>query len=160
ANRRIHEAENQVVIVMKMANEPAPKIRTVAPHVSETMARVIDRALEFRREDRYPDADAMRAEVEEALARLWPGEAKTELAMAPPLAVEDRNRDTTMHLSSGDLEPAFTPAMGGAFEPNAEAKPEPEPPPAPPPEPATVRAREAEPAAPPPPSVPPTDAPK
>jgi serine/threonine-protein kinase len=57
--RRIHEGANAVELVTRMANVPAPRIRSVAADVSEPFARVIDRALEFRREDRYDNAAAM-----------------------------------------------------------------------------------------------------
>ncbi|MDP9150664.1 MAG: serine/threonine protein kinase, partial [Myxococcota bacterium] len=66
AGRRIHEGANPVELVTKMANIAAPRIRTVAPDVSESFARVVDRGLEFRREDRYPSAAAMREDVARA----------------------------------------------------------------------------------------------
>jgi serine/threonine-protein kinase len=50
--RRIHEADDPVELVRMMARAPAPRIRTIAPDVSEPYARVIDRALEFARADR------------------------------------------------------------------------------------------------------------
>jgi serine/threonine-protein kinase len=71
--RRIHEAEDPVELVIKMAQLPAPRIRSVAPDVSAAYARVIDRALEFKREDRYESAAAMRADVERAIEELVGG---------------------------------------------------------------------------------------
>jgi hypothetical protein len=58
---RIHEAEDPVELVIKMAKLPAPRIRYVAPDVSAPFARVIDRALEFQRDDRYESATAIRS---------------------------------------------------------------------------------------------------
>jgi eukaryotic-like serine/threonine-protein kinase len=79
--RRIHEAANPVDLVRKMASLAAPRLRTVRPEVSEACARVIDRALEFRREDRYESASAMREDVERAIAEL---EARGPTQVAVP----------------------------------------------------------------------------
>src|ERR1019366_4667022 len=69
AGRRIHEAAGPVELVRKMANVAAPRVRDVRPEVSAPCARVIDRALEFRREDRYETASAMRAAPARAASR-------------------------------------------------------------------------------------------
>ncbi len=69
--RRVHEgAPHPVMQVANMATLPAPKIKSVAPHVSLPFARVIDRALAFKREDRYADATEMRADVEKAIVEI------------------------------------------------------------------------------------------
>jgi len=49
---------------------PPPPVRTVAPHASAPLARVIDTALAFEKHDRFPNAGAMRVAVSEALAAL------------------------------------------------------------------------------------------
>jgi serine/threonine-protein kinase len=72
AGRGVHQAEGLLELVARMGTLPAPKLREVAPNVSESVARIVDRALEFKREDRYPSAAAMRADVQEALAALEP----------------------------------------------------------------------------------------
>ncbi len=84
--RRVQEGAGPVELVTKMANFAAPRIRTLAPEVSEPFARVVDRALEFKREDRYPDAAAMRDDVRRALAEL-DGNARTVLAVDVPSPV-------------------------------------------------------------------------
>jgi serine/threonine protein kinase len=68
--RRIHEGANAIELVRKMGTMAAPRLRTVASDVSEPFARVIDRALEFRREDRYASAEAMRRDLERAVGEL------------------------------------------------------------------------------------------
>ena len=70
SNKRIHDAAHTLGLVVRMATTPAPKLRTVAPDVSEPFARIVDHALEFKREDRYPTAAAMRTDVQAALAML------------------------------------------------------------------------------------------
>jgi serine/threonine protein kinase len=68
--RRIHEGANAIELVRKMGTMAAPRLRTVASDASEPFARVIDRALEFRREDRYASAEAMRRDLERAIGEL------------------------------------------------------------------------------------------
>jgi serine/threonine-protein kinase len=99
--RRIHEAGASVELVKTMGKLAAPRIRTVAPEVSEAFARVVDRALEFRREDRYESAAAMRADVESALAVEGTGAARTR-----PLG--DARGDASIELSASDLEPIMS----------------------------------------------------
>jgi serine/threonine protein kinase len=99
AGRRIHEGDNAVELVTKMANLPAPKLREVAPRASPPFARVIDRGLEFRREDRYPTAEAMRQDVRRALEQLQAGDRATTPA-PPPV----RASVPIIELSSADLQ--------------------------------------------------------
>jgi len=70
AGRTVHPAEGALAICARMAKEPAPKIRTVVPNVSEETANVIDKALEFKRDDRWQDAASMREAVLEAIETL------------------------------------------------------------------------------------------
>ncbi len=70
AGRRIHEADSPAEVVAMMSRLPAPRIGTIVANVSAPYARVIDRALEFKREDRYEGAAAMRGDVRRALAEL------------------------------------------------------------------------------------------
>ncbi len=65
--RRIHEAETDAQLVMMMGSTPAPPIRSITPDVSIGGALVIDRALAFDRDKRYPDARTMLADIEQVL---------------------------------------------------------------------------------------------
>ena len=47
ANRGVHEAAGVIELVARMGTLPAPKLRDVAPMVSETMANIVDRALQL-----------------------------------------------------------------------------------------------------------------
>jgi serine/threonine protein kinase len=114
--RRIHEGDNPVELVTKMSRLPAPRIRSVVRDVSAPYARVIDKALEFRRDDRYESAAAMRDDVKRALDEL---DAGTREPPAPPPAPPRRARaatqprplpaEATIELSERDLErpPAY-----------------------------------------------------
>ena len=100
--RRIHEAEDAVELVRKMAQVPAPRIRTIAPDVSEPYARVIDRALEFERAARYEDAAAMRSDVTAAIAQLEAA-AREPRAAAATVAAPAASSEPTIELSEGDI---------------------------------------------------------
>jgi serine/threonine-protein kinase len=115
--RRIHEGANAVELVGKMANFAAPKIETYAPDVNPAFARVIDRALEFKRDDRYADAAAMREDVRRAMAEM-DGVARTQAAVPPPRSFPPPPRapksarppplassEPTQEISARDLEP-------------------------------------------------------
>jgi eukaryotic-like serine/threonine-protein kinase len=63
AKRRIHEADGEAQLLVKMSTESAPALRSVAPEVGEHLAMVVDRALSFDRAKRYPSALAMQGDV-------------------------------------------------------------------------------------------------
>jgi serine/threonine-protein kinase len=65
--RRVHDAKGAELLT-RVATTPAPAIRSVYAGVGESVAWIVDRALRFQRVHRYPDADAMRADVRAARA--------------------------------------------------------------------------------------------
>ena len=68
--RRIHNADNMVQLVMLMASDPAPPLRTVQPDASEALAGVVDRALFFEKDER-PTAASLQVVVRQALRILF-----------------------------------------------------------------------------------------
>ncbi len=68
AKKKIHEADSDAELLMKMGSTPASPLRVAAPHVSLGAARVVDRALAFDRDQRYPDAATMQIDVRAVLA--------------------------------------------------------------------------------------------
>ncbi len=68
ARRRIHDGQSDADVLIKVATTPAPRLASVAPEVAATVCSVVDCALSFEREHRYPDARTMQADVR-ALAR-------------------------------------------------------------------------------------------
>lgn len=83
SGKTVHEAEGLLEMVARMATMPARKLREVAPDASPELAAILDRALELQREDRYPSAAAMRADVKTRLAALAAGTTTTVAAPAP-----------------------------------------------------------------------------
>jgi serine/threonine protein kinase len=151
AGRTVHLANNPIETVVKMSQQPAPKLRSVASHVSETTALLIDRALEFERGDRWADAGVMRDAVDRAI-----------------LAAELSARGSGVSLPQSLLEslPPSAPAPAAASPPPVPAPaPAADPPPVPAPAPAAdpppvpAPALAADPPSPPPGPLPPVQSP-
>lgn len=94
AGRGVHEAEGVLELVSKMGTVPAPKLRDVAPQASEAIAKVIDGAVAFRKEDRYADATAMRADVQTALAALAGADVAPSGPVLAPIGADPAFRET------------------------------------------------------------------
>ena len=65
--RYLHEASGAFDLLMKMAREPAPPIASFAPRLPAQVAMIVDRALAFDREQRYPDVPSMLEDVRAVL---------------------------------------------------------------------------------------------
>jgi serine/threonine-protein kinase len=63
SHRRIHEAPTEAEMLLQMARVPAPTLGSVAPEVPNEVCLLVDRALMFDRELRYPDALTMQRDV-------------------------------------------------------------------------------------------------
>ncbi len=110
--RRIHESDSPIEVVAMMSRLHAQPIATFARDVSAPYARVIDRALEFRREDRYESAAAMRKDVRRALEEIDGGARPAVLApsLPPPKPRPTKARpaaraEPTIEIDTGDLSP-------------------------------------------------------
>jgi serine/threonine-protein kinase len=71
--RYVHDTRNAVERLILAATKPAPAVRSVMPELHEEMAHVIDLALSFRREERWANARAMRAALDEAVKAMASG---------------------------------------------------------------------------------------
>lgn len=65
--RYLHDAQGAFDLLMKQAREPAPPISRYAPQLPRGVAMIIDRALAFDREQRYPNAQTMLEDVRDVL---------------------------------------------------------------------------------------------
>jgi eukaryotic-like serine/threonine-protein kinase len=98
AKRLVHDAASEAERVMKVLGEPAPSLATVAPSVPADVVLVVDRALAYDRNHRYPDAATMKADVD-ALIR----------GQRPPFAGSPSNRDAPTRIeraSPPQVQPA------------------------------------------------------
>jgi serine/threonine-protein kinase len=69
--RTVHEGDNGAQLMVRAATTPARSLAGVAPTVSQIVAEVVDRALAFRKADRWRSA----AEMRDALRDAWQREA-------------------------------------------------------------------------------------
>jgi serine/threonine protein kinase len=67
AKRHVHKSSTEPELLIKMAKDPAPALRSVAPSVSPEVCSIVDRALAFDPSRRYPTAHAMREDIERVL---------------------------------------------------------------------------------------------
>ncbi|MGA2450855.1 MAG: serine/threonine-protein kinase [Polyangiaceae bacterium] len=70
SGRHVHEAQSGTDQLIKNATCPAPPLQSVAPGVPAVVAAIVDRALAFDRNARWPDAATMRSAVRGALEAL------------------------------------------------------------------------------------------
>jgi serine/threonine-protein kinase len=70
AGRPVHEGPTPIDALMVAMKEPAPPLASVLPGVSPAFAAVVDRALEFDKQDRWRSASEMHAEVRGAFGSL------------------------------------------------------------------------------------------
>lgn len=68
ANRIVHDVSTDGELVMRVLSESAPSLATAAPDVPAHVVSVVDRALAFERDDRYPDAATMKKDIDAVLA--------------------------------------------------------------------------------------------
>ena len=89
ARRQVHHTTSDGELVMKVMTDPAPSLASVVAGVRVDLALVVDRALAFDRELRYPDAKTMQRDVEEVRSGGRPSYASSlpPLPAAPPPSV-------------------------------------------------------------------------
>jgi serine/threonine-protein kinase len=73
SGRLVHQAGTVQQLMLAAMTKPAPPLRSAQPEVPAAVAAVIDRALAFEREDRWPDAASMAQALREAAAGLGLG---------------------------------------------------------------------------------------
>jgi serine/threonine protein kinase len=61
SGRHVHRGRTPNEVLLAAMTRPAPPLGEVAPEVPPALARVVDRALAFEPEDRWPDARTMQA---------------------------------------------------------------------------------------------------
>lgn len=83
--QRIHQCSTDADLLVKMATVPAPSLATVAPSVSNDVCLVVDRALAFHRDQRYPHARIMQVDVRALLDGRTPSYAAKRSVQDPLL---------------------------------------------------------------------------
>jgi serine/threonine-protein kinase len=116
ARRRIHEAENEAQLLVKMGTEPAPPLASVAPGAPPGVCLVVDRALQFERDLRYPDAATMQRDIQALRAGAPPPGPVTA---GSPVGGPPAGAVAVAALASSPAAPAGADAPTAAAAPNA-----------------------------------------
>jgi serine/threonine-protein kinase len=82
-----YRAESMAELMFKIANEPAPDVRTANAHVSEPIARVVAKALTKNLQERYATGAQMAGDLQ-ALLRVGMAEERTGASALPPATPE------------------------------------------------------------------------
>ncbi|XXX72185.1 serine/threonine-protein kinase [Sorangium sp. So ce134] len=124
--RRIHEAESDTELVVKMATLPAPPLGSVAPEAPQGVCAIVDRALAFDRDERYPSATVMQQDVRAALAGRPPAFAlRFGAAGTSAPAADSLSTATTVWVPQG-----FVPSLPASVRASGAGDPRPAAPPA------------------------------
>jgi serine/threonine protein kinase len=136
--RYLHDATGAFDLLMKQAREPAPPIARFVPDLPRAVSLIIDRALAFDREQRYPDAQTMLEDVRAAMrgrtppyaARLADGTdraATTQVGGPPAISAMAETKG-----DSGGEIPIYLSGFSEVFDPTStdrepapQVKPEP-----------------------------------
>jgi serine/threonine-protein kinase len=110
ARRRIHEAPSDAELLVAMATKPAPPLASVAPSVPPHVCTLVDRALAYLAERRYPDAATMQRDLRAVRAGEPPPHAVQQLMAGVNPWVTRPPRPPTMGTSSTVAQPAVATA--------------------------------------------------
>lgn len=64
--RPVFQARGEAALLLAMTTQQPPPLASVAPHVPAAVCAIVDRALRPARDERYPDARTMQADVRDA----------------------------------------------------------------------------------------------
>lgn len=123
--RHVHEADTVNEQLMLAMTAPAPPIAEHASGLPAEVARIVDKALRYERDERYPDARSMR----DAIARAYEAEVGSPIREAPrvnvrvrqsrsvhpdapTVAAPDTGSSTARPVSQGSSVPQAAPAPG------------------------------------------------
>ena len=131
SGKLVHAAENAAEALVVAATKAAPLVKTIDASIPDAVAAVLDRALAFHKEQRWPDARSMRSALLEAHPRYDlstlvgdPVEApkmRTQVLGTPPAArsgdptlvlePETKAATTTLPLADEIAAPVVTPPV-------------------------------------------------
>jgi serine/threonine-protein kinase len=110
----VHEGKTTNEVVIATATKPARSVRSVAPDLPSDLADIIDKALAFEKENRWPDARALRTELRSVLQRLCPDGHRLPASPSclPELALEEEElRERLAMLGPLKAMPASVPKL-------------------------------------------------
>jgi hypothetical protein len=120
SGRTPHEGATEIELMVKMGMIPAPPLASVCPGASPGLCLVVDRALAFAKERRYPDAATMQSDVRALRAGSAPPYASALMAagdvpnppessalpapIAQPAGVAPTQYDTAYRAATGVID--------------------------------------------------------
>ena len=115
----VHGGDNTQVLMVQAATQPARSLARVVGHVPAPVVAVIDRALAYDKEHRWPSAAAMRDAIERASLEAF-GERPSKTALATLLTEDDLGRARTEHVRvvAPTMEMTALPASPGGLFPS------------------------------------------
>jgi serine/threonine protein kinase/predicted ATPase len=92
-SRRLFKHKSELVAMQRITQEDAPSATLFNADIDAELARIISRALEREREQRYPSMEAMKHDLDQWISARAKGHLKSELAAfmkqyGPPLEVD------------------------------------------------------------------------
>jgi eukaryotic-like serine/threonine-protein kinase len=112
----VHEGSTESELLIKMATQPAPALRTVAPSVSPEVCAIVDRALAFDLSRRYPTARAMREDIERVLGPNATPSAYPSVSIRADVSSAVRVDAPTMAAPASSQPPMAAPASSQATQ--------------------------------------------
>jgi serine/threonine-protein kinase len=111
AGRHVHLAETAQEMMILVATKPAPPLSEVVPGVPPPIAAVVDRALAFERDHRWPSAEQMHSALEAAYRAAFGAQLPTlgQLPQTPALAGQSAAWPATVRDPASVPSPTGTP---------------------------------------------------
>jgi serine/threonine protein kinase len=92
SGRMVHEGETANEVLLAAMTHQAPSLASVAPTISPTVCYVVDKALRYERERRWPDASSM----QEAIRRAYVDRNGAQISTSPRLTVPETVPNRTL----------------------------------------------------------------
>jgi class 3 adenylate cyclase/tetratricopeptide (TPR) repeat protein len=106
SGRIVHDAKTHMEVVIAAATAQAKSLGGFAPDAPKSLVDIVDRALSFKKEERWPSARAM----QQAFRQAFPAQHRSAV---PPL--------TSSHPSAHHSEPPMSLGLGSGSQPPASA---------------------------------------
>jgi serine/threonine protein kinase len=119
---QVHEAESASEELLAAMTRTAPSLGSVAPDLPVALIGLVDRALAFRQENRWPDAAAMQCALREVHASIIEKGAASQSARDPLVSLEDLAPPAASH-SPVTLQTVHPLALSQNFDVDSEGSP-------------------------------------
>jgi serine/threonine protein kinase len=117
--RNVHIAPTEGQVLVLMATQPAPELASVAPDTPRSLCLIVDRALRFSRDERYPDAPTMQGDIRALLDGRAPSYAAGLAGIASSSGASQAVEpvDLSGELPHSDIDSLLGSLIGGRYRP-------------------------------------------